>query len=138
LRVYSVFPAIQDPNIALCLVALGLLSIFVECLRPGFVLPGVFGAVTLVIGTCGLLAHHVTSAGVVLLVAAAALPVVLAKSRFWSAAAVFAFTLGVAGVSRLVPGVNLVLATVITAVLIGTSSPLLRLAYLAHANKRQK
>jgi membrane-bound ClpP family serine protease len=41
---------LSNPDIALCVVALGLLGIYVEFCRPGRVLPGITGGVLLIIG----------------------------------------------------------------------------------------
>ena len=50
----SILSAIADPNIALLLLVLGALGIYAEFSSPGFVLPGVLGAISLLLGLAAL------------------------------------------------------------------------------------
>jgi membrane-bound serine protease (ClpP class) len=66
--VQSLLHAVTDPNIAYLLLLLGgILGIAVEVLVPGFGLPGILGAVALVLGAYGLSALPTNWAGVALI-----------------------------------------------------------------------
>ena len=43
-----------DPNLAIFLIAMGVLGIYAELCRPGRVVPGVFGGVALLVGLASL------------------------------------------------------------------------------------
>jgi membrane-bound serine protease (ClpP class) len=45
-----ILSSIRDPNIALALMFIGALGIYAECIRPGRVLPGVAGGISLLLG----------------------------------------------------------------------------------------
>lgn len=63
----SLLHAVTDPNIAYLLVLGGLLGIAIEVFVPGFGLPGILGAVALVLGAYGLSALPTNWAGVALI-----------------------------------------------------------------------
>ena len=62
--------AVADPNIALILMALGVLAIYVEFTSPGLIFPGVIGAVALLLGLSALSVLPLNWLGVALMVAA--------------------------------------------------------------------
>ncbi len=70
---------LADPNIAFILGALGVLGLYVEFTHPGFVLPGVAGAVAVVLALFGFHLLPINYAGVLLIVLALALFVMEAK-----------------------------------------------------------
>jgi membrane-bound serine protease (ClpP class) len=45
---------VSDPNVAIVLIALGVLGIYVELCRPGRVVPGITGGVLLIIGVASI------------------------------------------------------------------------------------
>ncbi len=63
----------SDPNVALLLLAFGMIAIYVECLAPGLIFPGVIGSALAVIGLAGLGTQPLNSIGVTLGVSAIAL-----------------------------------------------------------------
>jgi membrane-bound serine protease (ClpP class) len=65
--------ALADPNIALALTLLGALGIYVEFTSPGVILPGVAGAIALVLGLSALSVLPLNWTGVTLLLLAMAL-----------------------------------------------------------------
>jgi hypothetical protein len=60
---------LRDPNAAYALVILGLLAGFVELIRPGLILPGVCGAVMVMLGIAALAEQGLEPAGVAMVVA---------------------------------------------------------------------
>jgi membrane-bound ClpP family serine protease len=60
------------PELAFCLLAVGLLGVMVWLATPGMAASGAAGAVLLLLGGCGMAAIPVTAGGVILLVFAAA------------------------------------------------------------------
>lgn len=62
--------AVADPNIALILMALGVLAIYVEFTSPGLIFPGVIGAVALLLGLAALSVLPLNWLGVALVFAA--------------------------------------------------------------------
>jgi membrane-bound serine protease (ClpP class) len=70
---------LADPNIAFILGALGLLGLYVEFTHPGFVLPGVAGAVAVVLALFGFHLLPINYIGALLIVVALALFVMEAK-----------------------------------------------------------
>ncbi|MBI5084344.1 MAG: nodulation protein NfeD [Acidobacteria bacterium] len=71
--------ALSDPNLALAFTLLGVLGIYLEFTSPGLILPGVAGAVLLVLGLSSLSVLPLNWTGVVLLVMAVALFILEAK-----------------------------------------------------------
>jgi membrane-bound serine protease (ClpP class) len=61
---------IADPNIALLLISLGTLAIFIEIIHFGTIFPGVFGAISLILGFFALSVIPFNWAGVALIVLA--------------------------------------------------------------------
>ncbi|MFA6433193.1 MAG: nodulation protein NfeD [Elusimicrobiales bacterium] len=59
--------AISDPNIAMILMGLGAAGLFIELYNPGLILPGVVGAVSMVIGFYSLQTLSANFAGVLLI-----------------------------------------------------------------------
>jgi membrane-bound serine protease (ClpP class) len=70
---------LADPNIAFILGAIGALGIYVEFTHPGFVLPGVVGAIALVLALFGFHLLPINYAGVILILLAVALFALEAK-----------------------------------------------------------
>jgi membrane-bound serine protease (ClpP class) len=64
------FALIADPNIAFLLLSLGATALFIELLHPGLFVPGVFGAIALVLGFFSLGTLPVNWAGVALILLA--------------------------------------------------------------------
>jgi len=58
---------VADPNIAFILGAIGLLGLYVEFTHPGFIAPGVIGAICLVLGMFGFHLMPINYAGVALI-----------------------------------------------------------------------
>lgn len=71
--------AIADPNIAFILLILGALGIYVEFSAPGLIVPGVAGAILVLLGMSALSVLPINWVGVALLVLAVALFVLEAK-----------------------------------------------------------
>jgi len=69
----KILSAISDPNIALALIALGMLGIYVEFTSPGLVLPGVVGAICALLGLAALSVMPLNWLGVALIVLGVAL-----------------------------------------------------------------
>jgi membrane-bound serine protease (ClpP class) len=67
------FLILSDPNIAFILLSLGLAAIAIEMLHPGFILPGVVGAISLLLAFFSLGTLPVNWAGVLLILLAFAL-----------------------------------------------------------------
>jgi membrane-bound serine protease (ClpP class) len=64
---------LSDPNIAFILISLGLAAIAIEMLHPGFILPGVVGSISLLLGFFSLGTLPVNWVGVLLILLAFAL-----------------------------------------------------------------
>jgi membrane-bound serine protease (ClpP class) len=64
---------LANPNLAALLLSIGMLAIYFELATPGAVLPGVVGAICLILGFYGISVLPVSYAGVALLVVAAVL-----------------------------------------------------------------
>ena len=71
--------AIADPNLALVLLVLGALGIYVEFHSPGLIVPGVIGAIMVLLGMSALSVFPINWVGAALLVLAIALFVLEAK-----------------------------------------------------------
>ncbi len=70
-RVRRFLAVLVDPNVAYLLLAIGMLGLYFEIATPGAVLPGVLGAICLVLGFYGMSVLPVSYAGVALLILAA-------------------------------------------------------------------
>ncbi|MCC6344445.1 MAG: hypothetical protein IT166_19750 [Bryobacterales bacterium] len=75
----------RDPNAAFALIIFGLLAGYVELIRPGLIVPGVCGAVMVMLGIAGLVERGLEPAGVGM-VAAGAICVAAAGRVGWPAA----------------------------------------------------
>jgi membrane-bound serine protease (ClpP class) len=75
-----ILSAVSDPNIGFLLVVLGALGVYVEFHAPGLVLPGVAGGIALLIGLAAISVLPLNSLGVALLLLAAGLFVLEAKT----------------------------------------------------------
>ncbi|MCC6391635.1 MAG: hypothetical protein IT167_13630 [Bryobacterales bacterium] len=60
---------LRDPNAAYALIILGLLAGYLELIRPGLIVPGVCGAVMVMLGIARLAEQGLEPAGVVMVVA---------------------------------------------------------------------
>lgn len=67
-----VLGAIADPNLAYILLMIGLLAVFFELSHPGAILPGVVGAISLILAFFALQTLSVSLAGLLLIICAAA------------------------------------------------------------------
>src|SRR6266567_3858385 len=65
-----IISAVADPNIALILIVLGALGIYAEFSSPGFIAPGVAGAISMLLGLSALSVLPINWAGVALLILA--------------------------------------------------------------------
>ncbi len=72
-RIESVLIWVADPNIAFLLGVLGLICLYIEFTHPGFVAPGVVGAISLVLALYGFNFLPINYAGVLLIITALAL-----------------------------------------------------------------
>jgi membrane-bound serine protease (ClpP class) len=88
---------LAHPNVAVTLLSLGSLAIYFELATPGAVIPGVLGAICLILGFYGLSVLPVSYAGIALLILAAVLFVLEIKVAGFGA-------LGAGGVASLVLG----------------------------------
>ncbi len=70
---YQVLDILVNPNVSYLLVILGFVGLIVEFLSPGLILPGVFGAISLVLGFYANAQLPVNAAGVILLITGFAL-----------------------------------------------------------------
>ncbi|MGH9721176.1 MAG: NfeD family protein [Bryobacteraceae bacterium] len=75
----KVLSAVSDPNIALMLLVLGALAIYVEFTSPGLILPGVAGAIMVLLGMGAISLLPINWTGAALLVLSIALFVLEAK-----------------------------------------------------------
>jgi membrane-bound serine protease (ClpP class) len=75
----SIITAIADPNIAFALLIIGGLAIYVEFTHPGLILPGVAGAIMVLLGLSALSVLPINWLGVALLILAISLFVLEAK-----------------------------------------------------------
>ncbi len=88
---------LSDPNIAYLLLTLGTLGLLVELLAPGVTIPGVGGAIALILGVVGLGQLPFSWAGLILLMLASGLfafELHTSTGGFVSVGAVIAFVLG--------------------------------------------
>ncbi len=76
---YRFLRRIIDPNIAFILLALGALGLYVEFTHPGWVVPGVIGAILLVLGMFALSLLPINWAGALLIILAFAFFILEAK-----------------------------------------------------------
>ncbi len=86
----SILAASSDATVALCLVFLGVVLIYIEFIRPGWVLPGVLGGVVFCIGASAISAHPINPIGPTLLLLSALLLATHARQKLhaaWGAAA---------------------------------------------------
>ena len=74
-----ILSAIADPNIALLLLVLGALGIYAEFSSPGMVLPGVMGAITLLLGLAAMALFPIAWLGAALMIMGLAFFVLEAK-----------------------------------------------------------
>jgi membrane-bound serine protease (ClpP class) len=72
-RIESVLIRVADPNVAFLLGILGLICLYIEFTHPGFVAPGVVGAISLVLALYGFNFLPINYAGVLLIITALAL-----------------------------------------------------------------
>jgi membrane-bound serine protease (ClpP class) len=70
---YQLLDILVNPNVAYLLIILGFVGLIVEFFSPGLILPGVFGAIALVLGFYANAQLPFTAAGVILLAAGFAL-----------------------------------------------------------------
>jgi membrane-bound serine protease (ClpP class) len=130
-RVFEYLPFLQDPNVALCVAAAGVLAIYLEFLRPGLVLPGVIGGGALMVALAG---QPVPWSSIALACTGVA---AIARSAFalrwwaWTIAGVLLLETAFQGI----PGVNVLLSTAIAVIIGVLSTALLRLAVIARRNK---
>lgn len=75
----QIVSAIADPNLALVLLVLGALGIYVEFSSPGLIVPGVAGAILVLLGLSALSVLPINWVGVALLLLAVALFILEAK-----------------------------------------------------------
>jgi membrane-bound serine protease (ClpP class) len=75
----TIMSAIADPNLALVLLVIGALGIYVEFSSPGLIVPGVAGAILVLLGLSALSVLPINWVGVALLVLAIALFILEAK-----------------------------------------------------------
>jgi membrane-bound serine protease (ClpP class) len=75
----KILKAVSDPNIALIILLLGALGLYLEFSMPGLILPGVAGAILLLLGLSALALLPINWLGVVLLLLALTLFVLEAK-----------------------------------------------------------
>lgn len=76
---HKMLNAVSDPNIALVLLLLGILGLYVEFSTPGLIIPGVAGAILLLLGLTALAILPLNWLGVALILLALALFVLEAK-----------------------------------------------------------
>lgn len=101
---YQVLQILVNPTVASLLLLVGLAGLAIELFSPGGIVPGVIGAIALVLGLYGTAQLPVTAAGVVLLVLAIAL--IAAETQVPSGG-----VLGAGGVAALVVGLLLLYDT---------------------------
>jgi membrane-bound serine protease (ClpP class) len=119
----DVLTALSDPNIALILLALGVLGIYIEFSSPGLILPGVAGAILAVLGLAAISILPLNWLGICLILLALALfalEVKVVSHGILSAGAAVALVLGATMlVDSPVPEMRIHLATAI-----GVAAPL--------------
>ena len=119
-------------------IILGLAAVYRELARPGRILPGIIGAVAIVLGVQALLRHPMSEVGIGLLLAALLLAVTQAFVKLWWIPAAFSGVLAFLGARSLMPireigwaaASALAVFTAITAVLV-------RYAWMGWTRKRQ-
>lgn len=133
--------AVADPNVALILMALGVLAIYVEFTSPGLIFPGVIGAVALLLGLAALSVLPLNWLGVALVVAAFgmfALEVKFASHGILSAGGALTLALGATMlIDSPIPEMRIHLATALSVAipLALISAVLVTLAVRARKNK---
>ncbi len=133
--------AVADPNIALILMALGMLAIYVEFTNPGLIFPGVIGAVALLLGLAALSVLPLNWLGVALVIAAFgmfALEVKFASHGILSAGGALTLVLGATMlIDSPIPEMRIHLATALSVAipLALISAVLVTLALRARSNK---
>jgi membrane-bound serine protease (ClpP class) len=133
--------AVADPNIALILMALGVLAIYVEFTSPGLIFPGVIGAVALLLGLAALSVLPLNWLGVALVFAAFgmfALEVKFASHGILSAGGALTLVLGATMlIDSPIPEMRIHLATALSVAipLALISAVLVTLALRARRNK---
>jgi membrane-bound serine protease (ClpP class) len=132
---------IADPNIAFILGAIGVLCLYVEFTHPGLVLPGVAGAVAIVLALYAFHFLPINYTGVVLILVALVLFALDVKANshgILTAGGIIAMVVGaLILVQSPLPGAQISLGTALgVAVPVGViSAVLVRLAFIAHRRK---
>jgi membrane-bound serine protease (ClpP class) len=132
---------ILDPNIAIILGVIGLMGLYIEFTHPGFILPGVLGAVCLFLAMVALNILPINFLGVVLIVGAIVLFVLEAKVTSYGILAVLGMIAMVLGslilIDSPIPELKVRLATSIgiTLPFAAITIFLMRLVILSHRKK---
>lgn len=129
---------LENPNVAVVVLFLGVLAIYVEFLRPGKVLPGVLGSTAAILSGRALLHQSVNWLGAVLIAAAIGCCAVEARFQTKSVLTVCAVGLLTLGLLWCVPAPAVLPAVAIGIALVfcPLSSFLFSIAYRARRRKR--
>ena len=125
-----------NPDRALVLIALGLLFIYWEFLRPGRVFPGTLGGIAVAVGLTAMAEYGFESTGAMIILVGLVLVAVPFRGMWMWAAGLLSFTLLAYGLHRMLarPGVHWFAATMCSLVLTGLI-PLRAVAMRARRNK---
>lgn len=128
---------LRDPNVAYALVIAGLLVGYIELLRPGWIVPGVCGAVMAMVAIASLIEQGIKATG--LMLAAAALALVAAEAKFGlsGVAALAAAAMLTVGARELVrePRIHWWVAVAVSVPFVAITARLLAIAIQARENK---
>lgn len=125
----------MNPDLALTLVLLGLIGIHGEFLRPGSIVPGITGAISVLCGLAALSRFPWNTPGALLLAAAVLLCVAEAWLGARGSLAVIAAYCMFAGIRTTLSEVHIATALVGSIALVAVTAPLLTIAFRARRNK---
>jgi len=137
----KILSRVLDPNLALILALAGLLGIYLEITHPGFILPGVFGAISLILALFAFNMLPVNWAGAALILLAIVLFVMEATVTSHGILELGGIISMIAGGLMLVEGpipqlrIRLSTTLIVTFPLAAITVFLVRLVYLSHRRK---
>lgn len=127
--------AVDDPNVALLIISIGIALVYVECLLPGSVIPGSLGGVLVSFGVFGLWDKQISGKALALLLCGALLLLIEARFPLYGIAGIVGMILSCWGASILCAGMRPAWAVVIIAPLFALTLFLFRFAWIARRNK---
>ena len=125
-----------NPDRALVLIALGLVFIYWEFLRPGRVFPGTLGGIAVAVGLTAMAEYGFETTGAMIILVGLVLVAVPSRGKWMWAAGLLSFTLMAYGLQRVAarPGVHW-FAAIICSLVLTSLIPLRGVAMRARTNK---